>query len=79
MITLKDVEFLKEIFPTKEEMNERFEAVNRRFDLLQNSLDKTLKELLTFRQEMTILSHNQTVIKEWMKPVSKKTGVDYPF
>jgi len=79
MITLKDIEFLKEIFPTREEMNQRFEEMDRKFDNLLTAIDKVLKELLDFRQEMTILSHNQTTIKEWMKPVSKKTGVDYPF
>ena len=66
-------------FVTKDEFNYRFNSLEGKFDKLATAVDKVMAELLSFRQEMTSLTHNITTIKTWMAPVSKKTGVDYPF
>jgi hypothetical protein len=63
------------IFATKDE----FKRLENKVDKFGLTMDKVLAELLDFRQEMSSLIHNQTTIKQWMRPVSAKTGVEYPF
>jgi hypothetical protein len=83
MITIEDTQkFVKvviaeitPIFATKEE----FKRLENKADNFGLTADKVLAELLDFRQEMSSLIHNQTTIKQWMRPVSAKTGMEYPF
>lgn len=83
MITIEDTQklitMMKEYFPTKEEMNSRFDAMEKRFDNLLTAVDKFMKRGDAYDQEMLVLNHNVSTIKNWMKPVSVKTDVEYPF
>ena len=82
MLTLKDIQKLTTIFVTKDEFQElknEFGLIIRKLDKHLIITDKFMKEILDNRQESAILSHNDNVIKEWMKPVSKKTDVEHPF
>lgn len=79
MITIQDsqnlIKLMKEEFATKDE----FRGIERKFDNLLVAVDGFMKRSEKYDQEMIILGHNVSTIKNWMRPVSAKTGVDYPF
>ena len=50
-LTKKDIRMLKEIFPTREEVDVRFEEMNTRFDQVMKMLDHFVKMVETNRQE----------------------------
>jgi hypothetical protein len=79
MITFEDAQQLIEMMELHFVTKAEFKSLDQKFDKLLTRTDKFMKEILDNRQEMTILNYNDNTIKEWMKPVSHKTDVKYPF
>ena len=67
-ITKKDIAFLGEIFLTKEEF-----AVYR--SELMDKLDGILKEILTSREEMTVVTHQVSNHEDRITKLETKTGI----
>jgi hypothetical protein len=83
MITFEDTQKLltvmKEYFYTKEETDDKFGSLDKKIDLYQTTVLQEIKGLRDQRDEIRILIHNMTTLQKWAKPISAKTGIEYPF
>ena len=83
MITFYDTQKLIKVmaryFYTKEETDSKFYEFGKKMDLYQATLLHEIEGLKEDRQEIKILVHDMVEVQKWMRPVSSKTGVDYPF
>lgn len=67
-----------------ERIDERFERIDERFNEneisirnLQNSVDKLAHQVLSFQQEMTIMTMKVARMENWIQQVATKVGVEY--
>lgn len=71
----KIIEAQKDIFPTREEINTRFEQVRQDFSNLQTSVDAYAKKADTYFQEMTALTAKVDRLEKWIVQVADKVGM----
>jgi len=72
-MTLTQVDFdqLEEIFVTKAEFSDYRSE-------LMNKLDKILKEILTSREEQTVLAHQVSGHEDRIATIEQKVGIQTP-
>lgn len=71
------LEEFKLVFLTKEEMDERFERMNSKFDQLQTSVDGLVKNIVTDNQEIPAIGHRVDNVDNWVKKATPKIGLKY--
>jgi len=76
MLTPQDLELLKEVVATKEDLEHLAsqESVNR----LQTSVDSLAKMVKDFRDEHVVIHHRLQVLESWAKEVSQKFSIPIP-
>jgi len=73
---IKDIiEAQREVFPTKEEIDIRFEEIRKEFSDLQTSVDAYAKKADAFFQEMVMLSHKVDRHEKWFHLIADKLGI----
>ena len=78
MLTAKDIkklteyqlEVFKDVFATKEELNEKFFR-------LQTSIDGLSKQVLDVNKEMPVVSHRVKNLESWVGKASPKLGIKF--
>jgi len=70
-LTQRDLDELEEIFITKSEF------ADYRSELM-NKLDKILKEILTSREEQTVLAHQVSGHEDRIVTIEQKVGIQTP-
>lgn len=70
---------MEKVFPTKVEMDKRFDKVEESFSDLQTSVDTYAKQANTYFQEMVILNNNYRRLEGWIHLVAEKVGVELKY
>ena len=79
-ITGAQIEAQKEIFFTKEEMDEKFYSkaeMDERFKNLQTSVDAAYKDKKAKDQEMVVMNHRLKKTEKILDQVAPKLGLKY--
>ena len=71
----KIIEAQQGIFPTRKEVDERFDELKQDFVDLQTSVDAYAKKADTYFQEMLMLSHKVDRHEKWLLQIAEKVGV----
>jgi len=83
MLENKDIEkiikAMENIFPTKVEMDKRFDNMESKFSDLQTSVDAYAKQSNDYFQEMVMLSHKVNRMEKWMHEIAEKVGVELKY
>ncbi|MBI4098738.1 MAG: hypothetical protein HY437_01735 [Candidatus Magasanikbacteria bacterium] len=61
-----------EVFATREEIVERFDAMHEQFSELQNSVDTYAKKADTYFQEMVMLGRKVDRLETWIQRIAQK-------
>lgn len=69
------VEANREVFATKEDLEDFKEEMIKNFSDLQTAVDGYAKRADTYFQEMTALSHKVDRHEKWIKQLADKLGV----
>jgi len=79
MLTNDDVKKIvdanKEVFHTKEEIDDKFDDLRKDFSNLQTSVDKYAHKADKYFQEHILLSKQVSRHEEWIKQIADKLGV----
>lgn len=81
MLTTEDIKKLieaeKEVFPTFDVINKKFDEMHQNFSQLQSSVDGIAKQITTYHQEMISFTHKVDRMEDWIKQASEKLGIPY--
>ncbi len=79
-ITQAQLEAQKEIFFTKEEMDEKFYSkpeMDEKFSLLQSSVESFAVGTKTNAEEIKVVNSRVTNTENWIKQAAPKIGLEY--
>ena len=71
----KSTLLLKEIFSVKDELSQRINSLDEKFDRLMTSIDSYAKKSDSYFQEMLLLSNKVNRQEKWIQEIAKKVGV----
>ena len=57
------------------EINDRFDATDKRFDYSQSQMDGLTKLITDYNQEMLMIAHKVDRLERWINQIAVKTGV----
>ncbi len=81
MLTAKDInkliEYLKEVFVTKEEFHAGMQNMDEKFSKLQTSVDNIAKSFSDNHQEVKVFGHRVDGLENWAKPAGGKIGLEF--
>ena len=67
---------MEKVFPTRVEVDQRFEGFRKDFSDLQSSVDVYAKKADTYFQEMVVINNNYKRLEGWVHQVAEKVGVE---
>jgi pimeloyl-CoA synthetase len=77
MLTKEDIEnlarYFKEIFATKADLAQ----LEGRFDVLQTSVDKIVKDNEKFFQELKVMNYRVKNVESWIDKAAPKVGIHF--
>jgi len=83
MLDDKDIEkiikAMENVFPTKVEVDKKFEDFRGDFSDLQTSVDIYAKRADTYFQEMVVMNNNYRRLESWIHLVAEKVGVELKY
>lgn len=83
MLTDEDVQKIiiahKGIFATREEIDQKFDAMHQQFSDLQTGVDAYAKKADTFFQELVMLSRKVDRLESWIHKIAQKVDVQLEY
>lgn len=83
MLTDEDIQKIiiahKEVFATREEIDQKFDAMYGKFSDLQTGVDAYAKKADTFMQELVMLSRKVDRLETWIHQIAKKVDIQLEY